>query len=62
MEKLVEIYVRMMVWLSAERKGQGLVEYVLILALISVVAIAIMTTVGTDVQATFSKVADAIKP
>ena len=61
MEKLVEIYVRMMVWMSAERKGQGVVEYVLILALISVVALTFMAAVGTDVTATFSKVADQIK-
>ncbi len=60
MEKLVEIYVRMMAAMSASRKGQGLVEYVLILALISVVAIAIMTTVGTEVRNVFSAVSNAL--
>ncbi len=60
MEKLVEIYVRMMAAMSAERKGQGLVEYVLILALISVVAIGIMTTVGTQVAATFTTVSGSL--
>ncbi len=60
MEKLVEVYTRMLVLLSAERKGQGLVEYVLILALISVVAIAIMTTVGTEVRGVFSAVSQAL--
>ena len=36
-------------------KGQGLVEYALIIVLISVVAIAIMTTLGTSITSVFSK-------
>jgi pilus assembly protein Flp/PilA len=42
------------------RKGQGLVEYSLILALISIAAIAIMGTVGTDIIAEFTKVTTAL--
>jgi pilus assembly protein Flp/PilA len=37
--------------------GQTMVEYALILALISVVAIAILTTVGSDIVSVFSSVA-----
>ncbi len=60
MVKLVEIYAQMVAAMSAARKGQGLVEYVLILALISVVAIAIMTAVGGAVVTTFTSVVGAL--
>lgn len=40
-----------------ETEGQGLVEYALILVLISVVAITIMTTVGTKVSGVFASIA-----
>ena len=36
-------------------KGQGLVEYALIIVLISIVAITIMTTLGTTISSVFSK-------
>ena len=35
-------------------KGQGLVEYALIIVLISIVAITIMTTLGTTITSVFS--------
>ena len=35
-------------------KGQGLVEYALIIVLISIVAIAIMTTLGASITSVFS--------
>ena len=35
-------------------KGQGLVEYALIIVLISVVAVTILTTLGTSIQSVFS--------
>jgi pilus assembly protein Flp/PilA len=37
-------------------EGQGLVEYALILVLIAVVVIVLLTTLGTQVQTTFSKI------
>jgi pilus assembly protein Flp/PilA len=36
--------------------GQAMVEYSLILALISIIAIAALTTIGTDVRSVFEKV------
>jgi Flp pilus assembly pilin Flp len=36
-------------------KGQGLVEYALIIVLISIVAITIMTTLGTTITSIFSQ-------
>ena len=43
-----------------EEEGQGLVEYALILVLISVVAIAIMTTVGGKVSGVFSSISTGL--
>jgi pilus assembly protein Flp/PilA len=40
--------------------GQAMVEYGLILALVSVVAIGILATVGTDVQAVFQSIATSL--
>jgi pilus assembly protein Flp/PilA len=41
-------------------EGQGLVEYALILSLVSVVSIGLLTIVGTDVKAVLQDVADAL--
>jgi Flp pilus assembly pilin Flp len=41
-------------------EGQALVEYSLILALVSIVAIALLTTVGEDIQHVLEKVVSAL--
>jgi pilus assembly protein Flp/PilA len=41
-------------------KGQGLVEYAIILALIAIVVIAIMVTLGQKVKNTFSSMTDSL--
>jgi len=41
-------------------EGQAMVEYALILALISVIAIAALTTIGTDVRSVFEKVVEEL--
>lgn len=43
--------------LEAE-KGQGMVEYALILVLVSIAAIVLLSTIGTDVNAVFQGVSD----
>ena len=43
-----------------ETEGQGLVEYALILVLISVVAIGIMTTVGGKVTDVFTTISNSL--
>ena len=47
-------------WLWLREKGQGLVEYALILVLIAVVVIAILTVLGTRVSTVFSSIASAL--
>ena len=47
--------------LQVEREdGQAMVEYGLILALVSVVAIGVLTTIGLNVQGVFQSIADAL--
>jgi Flp pilus assembly pilin Flp len=51
-----------MKWLNHKKgkRGQTLVEYALILAFISVVAIAVLISLGTQVKGTFSKSISAL--
>ena len=51
----------MMKWLVNEESGQGMVEYGLILALISVVCIAVLRGIGTVTNEKFKDVNDALK-
>lgn len=43
-------------WLMEEESGQGMVEYGLILTLISIAVIAVLTTIGTNLDARFDEV------
>jgi len=43
-----------------KEKGQGLVEYAIILALIAIVVIAVMTTLGNKVNNTMSTISNAL--
>jgi pilus assembly protein Flp/PilA len=45
--------------LRSEEKGQALVEYALILALIAVVSIGVLTTLGTSVRDQLQAIVDA---
>jgi pilus assembly protein Flp/PilA len=45
----------------ASEKGQGMVEYGLIIALIAVVAAVTLSTLGTNIQTMFTNVADKIR-
>ncbi len=47
-------------WLWVREKGQGLVEYALILVLIAVVVIAILTLLGGQVSNVFSQITSAL--
>ncbi len=43
-------------------EGQGMVEYALILVLVSVVAIIALTAIGTNVNVVFEDIVDALTP
>ena len=45
---------------TAREEGQALVEYALILGLISVVAIVLLTAVGTDINKLLVRVTNAL--
>jgi pilus assembly protein Flp/PilA len=40
--------------------GQAMVEYGLILALVSVVAVGVLTTIGLNIQGVFTTIANAL--
>jgi pilus assembly protein Flp/PilA len=58
--QLVAQSLRRLEELRTHEGGQGLVEYSLILLLVSVVSIAILTILGTDVRNVFSSVVQAL--
>jgi Flp pilus assembly pilin Flp len=53
MPELLWIYGRTAI--RAGSRGQGLVEYALIIVLIALVSITILTTLGTSVRSVFSR-------
>jgi pilus assembly protein Flp/PilA len=57
MLEMIKTYTRS---LRDEEEGQALVEYSLIVALISVVAIAALTAIGTSVNDILTAVGDAL--
>jgi len=59
MRLINEALLRMVAWLHRE-EGQTLVEYGLIVALISVVAIIVLTATGNNIVAKFTSVVTAL--
>jgi pilus assembly protein Flp/PilA len=47
---------------AKDESGATAIEYGLIAALISIACITAMTTIGTSLEAQFTKVADALTP
>jgi pilus assembly protein Flp/PilA len=45
-----------------EQKGQDLLEYALLIALIALVAVGAITTAGTNVSTVFTNIANKIVP
>jgi pilus assembly protein Flp/PilA len=54
------LYLWLKNWFESE-EGQGLVEYALIIVLVSIVVIAALTTLGGGVNAVFTRINDTIK-
>ena len=54
-------YVKMLINLyTQETEGQGMVEYGLILVLVSIAAVVALTTVGSDVSSVFNNIATTL--
>lgn len=47
--------------LIKSQKGQGLIEYLIIVCLVSVASIAVMRVIGQNINAKFSQVANSIQ-
>ncbi len=62
MTKLNDLLIQFIVALQGlkDEEGQGLIEYSLIAALISIAAILIMATVGGDIVGIFTNVSNAL--
>jgi len=59
MNAMLKVYLNVLNALTNE-EGQGMAEYGLIIALIAVVVITVLTTMGTQIQAMFQQVATAL--
>jgi pilus assembly protein Flp/PilA len=56
---MLKLYVQLQT-LRAREEGQGMVEYGLILVLVSVVALVALTAIGTNVNVGFEKIKNAL--
>ncbi|MFN0072951.1 MAG: Flp family type IVb pilin [Chloroflexota bacterium] len=58
---MADVMTQLIAYLQAHKqRGQGLVEYALVLVLISIVAITIMTTVGGSINNIFATASNAL--
>ena len=46
---------------SPKEKGQGIVEYALIIVLIAIVVIIVLTILGTQISQVFSRITSSLK-
>jgi len=46
---------------SPKEKGQGMVEYALIIVLIAIVVIIVLTILGTQISVVFSQISSALE-
>jgi Flp pilus assembly pilin Flp len=59
MDKVMELYIRGIAELSAPRKGQGLVEYALIIALVSVLLVGSLAALRGGIEGVFTSIVNA---
>jgi len=46
--------------IKSQEKGQGLIEYALIILLVSIVVILVLTLLGDQIQAVFTQITDTL--
>jgi pilus assembly protein Flp/PilA len=56
---MLSLYTRLMSWLNRE-EGQGMAEYGLIIALVAIVVIVALTTLGTQLSTIFVSISSAV--
>ena len=56
----METFIELVKRIAREDEGQDMVEYALILGLISIIAVVAVTTTGTQISAIWTKVANAV--
>lgn len=56
----LKVHLRALLILAQREEGQGLVEYALILSLVSIISIAALTTLGTTIESVFKTVTTAL--
>ena len=61
MKQLIRTLIKKRLRSLKSRKGQTLVEYALILAFISVVAISVLISLGTQIKGTFSTITSQLQ-
>ena len=63
---LTQLYIQAKLFFSQlgirQEKGQGLIEYALIILLISIVVIAVLGFLGGQLQAVFQQIVDTFTP
>ena len=58
---MAEMMLQLMTYLQeCKQRGQGLVEYALVRVLISIVAITVMTTIGSNINTIFQSASNAL--
>lgn len=58
-DMMLKLYVNMQTLLASE-EGQDLVEYALLAAMLSLAAVAILPTLGNDINTTFTSIETAL--
>ena len=59
---MLRMYATYLKSLFASKKGQGMVEYGLIIGLVAVAVIVVLGAMGTQIQAMFQSIVNALTP
>jgi pilus assembly protein Flp/PilA len=59
-QKVLSFFVSVLVRLHRQDEGQSMIEYGLIIALIAVVVVIALTTLGTNIKGLFTNIANSL--